>query len=385
MHCKSFVSRTTYHLFHSGPVAPGTSRLSTSLKLLRAILRECRRLPDPAARDHCVQRALDRYRRHKSSHATEVQVTARIAQARKSLGLIQRANDGERIPLLKILMHTYGRNGPRRRVLLDELRHTETPFDYTSPQQNLDTPNRTRAMDPGKKISSACMALAESQRVNQPPSIVRDKLRRIKPKIPEYNVWGRKMPKRRIKNMWKRFRAEMLDKLLPPLPAGEWTRLKDLASGKIREPRLMSNRSDTSTPEAGFDKQELSRHGAEALLLGLTSSENLRRRDVGNPHNITDRFMKRLWAEVFSQCPVMRWDETASRWDVKWGVKEDKDRFVRASHAEDQALFDRLDVENKQREEREAREVIDAKARKVARADRLAKLREETASQQDPL
>lgn len=52
-------------------------------------------------------------------------------------------------------------------------------------------------------------------------------------------------------------------------------------------------------------------------------------------HKITPRFMRRLWAEVFSQCPLMEYDSPTSRWKVTWG------------HHALQDQNDRKDIDNK--------------------------------------
>jgi len=39
-------------------------------------------------------------------------------------------------------------------------------------------------------------------------------------------------------------------------------------------------------------------------------------------HQVTPRFMQRLWAQVFAQCPKMEWDPESKGWKVGWGEHE---------------------------------------------------------------
>jgi hypothetical protein len=38
-------------------------------------------------------------------------------------------------------------------------------------------------------------------------------------------------------------------------------------------------------------------------------------------NRITPRVMQRLYAEVFSTCPVMEWDNAREEWKVTWGFQ----------------------------------------------------------------
>src|SRR5437667_8780473 len=107
------------------------------IHLLRALLRQCRYLPDPLARTYVAQHIMSRYHVY---HPPKTPISLRgstkesvrpnnfppsskrqkklLRDARKALSTLARANDGLVKPLTKVLLHAYGRIGKRRRQLL---------------------------------------------------------------------------------------------------------------------------------------------------------------------------------------------------------------------------------------------------------------------------
>lgn len=154
-------------------------------------------------------------------------------------------------------------------------------------------------------------ALLNSQIQHAPPTLTRINPRRINPVIPEENAWLRPMPINRVKNMHKKHYALLLSRALPPLPSDEWQRLRDLASGVLRVevPRARRKRAGASGLWDEKGKLEtVLRHGK--VPVGVLEKE----REVV----MTARKTRRLYAQVFSQCPVMHCDEKKG-WKVRWG------------------------------------------------------------------
>ncbi|KAI6885895.1 hypothetical protein KC318_g11957 [Hortaea werneckii] len=150
-------------------------------------------------------------------------------------------------------------------------------------------------------------ALLQSQLKHPPPHLTRPLLRRMAPRLEELNSWKRPMPLNRVKNQAKDWYASTLARVHPPLPTQEWYRLRDLASGAQSEPRV-SRRKRVGEKAAA---------GEETILFRLSEPPPTdSRRDA---HAITPRYMKRMWATVFAQCPVMEWEGESEKWKVTWG------------------------------------------------------------------
>lgn len=371
--------------------------------LLRALLRECTYLPDSAARTYCSRYILDRFRsstkqleRHERSvkaraglpqlstlrDSPEVWTTQRLKKARKGLSLLRRANNGEDGPLSNILLHTYGRAGARRRQLIAALLQDETnevtvaessPTDQAhvpSLAEYLHTTDRftqfvTMSEQRGQILKFTLSsdypklkALAESQTQVSFKNSSRAKLRRAGLTVPTTNLFLRPMPRRRTKNIVKRWFADLLDKLMPPLPQTEWTRLTELVSGQIkweglpkRRPGRPLNPNQLCGPqlEAVLDAEgsnlpfSVVRRAVleDALLLSPLNKRFLGR---DRPHHLTLRYMRRLWTRVLSQSCVMAWDETYKKWVLTWGYK------CSGFMAENEAMFAGVDMHGKRQQ-----------------------------------
>jgi len=116
------------------------------------------------------------------------------------------------------------------------------------------------------------------------------------------------MPRSRIKNQTKQWYAELLHKVHPPVPTAEWYRLRDLALGVKTESLVTKRRSSKGTQPSALDLVVM--YGQPAAGI---SGENR------SAHAITPRFMRRLYTQVFSQCPLMDWDVEKQTWSVTWG------------------------------------------------------------------
>ncbi|KAK3669878.1 hypothetical protein LTR78_010259 [Recurvomyces mirabilis] len=261
---------------------------------------------------------------------------SKLHEARQGLGTLRRANEGERKPLLKILLMAYGRTGKRRHeLMLPLMPKGDSPAGKTI--LNTSSRSLTEAMKYGSQEQTATpvssgrgpgaaqvnqgawsayvpdftpqmRALLESTIQSPPPHLTRPVLRRLQPRIEEHNAWHRPMPLVRVKTQTKAWYAGVLERTHPPLPRTEWKRLFDLATGRKREAFIPRR-----TP-AGLARQS-------ALEMAVMYGKTSPRLAFGNreAHRLIPRYMRHLWSQVFAQCPVMEWDCKILGWKVGWG------------------------------------------------------------------
>lgn len=349
----------------------------TAKHLLRALLRECTYLPDATARAYFPRYILTRFRKHspktwRGNNATERQATASqdaalsekrvvalLRTARKGLSLLRRANAGEAGPLLNVLLHAYGRTGRRRRVLLAPLlrphedagqppdsaesRKARLPLQQYLHTDKLFASYFDMPQDKGdhdqyeiSKRYPLLRALAASQAQAPLPALTKPKLRKAKLLVPKKNIWQRPMPRKRTRNMIARWFADLMHKLLPPLPQTEWKHLVDLVSGAAKwdgvpKKRPGVDRKPHELPplelEELLDADRGDRLHLEATRSVLEDALRLRylnRNFPGKnrPHHVTSQFMKRLWRKVLSQSCFMTWDDRSKKWSVEWGYRD---------------------------------------------------------------
>lgn len=323
--------------------APQKLRIE-ALHLFRALLREASYLPDPASRKFFRAHITSRYRDYcprkpkmhlkpkkedpvpENTRPEDLQKMAQnhkrnthmLSVGRKDLSFLQRANTGAPTPLTKVLEMTYGRRGKRKHDLLKDL----APSERTPPDDNalrklceaLDTPSKEQASTPNMSLfSDRFVALVKSQMKQK--AILYTKLlpRSSAPKIPEKNLWGRPLPVARVKNLTKRWYAETLDRLMAPLPETEWMHLRDLAIGTIKWPGQPKRRAKG----IGEWRDDLGIVGSRSQTAEVkTRVETARGRQA---HELTPRYMRRMWAGVFAQCPLMKWNGIKGRWTFEWG------------------------------------------------------------------
>ena len=279
------------------------------LHLFRALLRQCTYLPDPAARNYLHAHIVSRFREYhpsnafsapkkngKPMHLIQNRRPGLIKTARESLLYIRRANDGHPQHLGKILSMTYGRVGKRRHLLLKSLKIPDVPINESAVKR-LSDPREQGVPRPSQQL----MALIASQSRRKLSLFSRSSRPTVAPNIPEKNSWGRAMPVKRIKNMKRRWYAEALGRIMPPLPENEWNELRKLASGETPWEGPVPRRGQKKPAEF---KHDLMRYP------GLVSS----------PHQLTPRYMRRLWAKIFAQCPLMKPDSSKKGgWAILWG------------------------------------------------------------------
>ena len=96
--------------------------------------------------------------------------------------------------------------------------------------------------------------------------------------------------------------------------------MRDLAAGKTPVEHVPERR-----PTAGARKGILNVQPPTEGVLALVVKYGKAPRKVFEHHRghaITHRFMRRLYAVVFSQCPLMELNAGTKEWVVCWGEKE---------------------------------------------------------------
>jgi hypothetical protein len=289
---------------------------TTALHLFRHLLRATSYLPDEFAQLYIRNYIKYQFRRAKKPSE---RTPARLKKARSSLNTLQRAADGEIKSLTKVLHRAYGRSGRRRRELIDDLLRVDAKSmvenGATADSIIAESINKDGTWELPRPVLDMFI---RSQAANHPPDSDRTIIRQFEPQIPK-TIWERPMPKTRQRNIVKKFWASTLDKLLPPLPELEWNRLRDLATGVIpfkgpppRRPRAgpPGERPEPLLSSATFLKQSIravARHYKDAQVQGR------------NKHTIDARFMRRIWASVWNQSPLMTYNGETMKWTIVWG------------------------------------------------------------------
>lgn len=302
-----------------------------SRSLLRALLRESSYLPDPVARIYTRSYILTRFRAYhpragnsSSKKDKPAPITLqRLVQLRKTgwrtVRQMQKASGGDTASLTRVLLHAYGRTGRRKHELLEPLKKEDPgPASECKPIAQLaKRPNLPKAVfDTLRLPSPSLIALANSQASTNPSELLSAHLKRgAQYDIPEKNIWQRPLPVKRVVNSVRKRYGEILDKILPPLPLGEWNRLRDLAIGTRKWDGPVPRRKrcgPPSTPEP------------DAILGGIPHDIAALRGGREKPHRLTARYMQRVYQEVFKACPVMESHEVNAKtvWSVRWGRSE---------------------------------------------------------------
>jgi len=310
-----------------------------TLHLFRALLRQCTYLPDSAARQYFHGYIVSRFREYHPNNIlpassrgrrrislVEERRTALLRTARQGLLFLQRANDGHPRHLGKILAMTYGRTGKRRHELLKTLKIPDVPTDQAviekmSHPASQGLPHPSRQLQ-ALVMSQARRALTFFSRSNRPT---------LEPKIPEKNAWGRPMPIKRARNIKRRWYSETIDRVMPPLSETEWNQLQGLASGLTRWEGPVARRGRVKEDDYKHETVRGTIHGGSSFL--------------SSPHELTARYMRRLWTKIFAQCPLMKPDESRKMgWDIRWGdLQRINDLTLQSGHQGSVAMFEGVD------------------------------------------
>ena len=329
----------------------------------RALLRATTYLPDSAARTYIHNYAVHRFRSvahkiHSKNGDSAKELVARyhdrekIRKVWQASRQLERAAQGNVTDLQKVLYLTYGRVGKRRRELVQQLlepEEDEFPKDQAALEALIQKPperEQCRHHD-NKKLQ----AFIKSQRFNHPIERSKAKLKVLAPKIPETNVWGRPVPLKLQASIKRRYWADTLERILPPVPRHEWDRLRDLATGAIPidDPPPRRSRPLEVPPEIKLleyftlptNRHNLDIEGIEveedSVSMSLEKNPNTR----GLKH-LTPRFMRRLYATIWSMTPTMSQDEITKIWTTKWGGARSAAHTgqITAPSAKDMELFE---------------------------------------------
>ncbi|KAH6676405.1 hypothetical protein B0J14DRAFT_353746 [Halenospora varia] len=327
----------------------------------RALLRALSYFPDLRAREILREHARERFRAKSNKQAKEglnkpieasaLTIPNRMRKVRGMTRRIEKANHGYLESMQKMLSLAYGREGKMRRQLVTKLIVPEgglpTGSHISELIQNKGNPDRgcnvvppaqVKALresqaslknDPVAQIEAFLQSHSNHRFEETPRTPGRVQVKKLKPKIPQENMWGRPFPTSRSHVIRKKWWAETLHKILPPLPMADWERLQKLATGEIPVPKLISRRSHMES------KKSSSVERLEAAIIGQTTEParakgRITYREEGleteEEEGLTlialqnyQRTMRRLYASIWNMSPTMIWDEASQKWNTMWG------------------------------------------------------------------
>ncbi|KAF7122106.1 hypothetical protein CNMCM5793_000061 [Aspergillus hiratsukae] len=316
--------------------------------LFRALLRECTYLPDPIARGYMHDYVVGRFRRYsdksQSKKENDLQRQHRQHLLRKTatdkLSLLKRANEGYSRPLEKVLQLSYGRKGRRRRDLLDVFIVPEVPPDALAVEGILKKPSM---FEDDWEPPTLVLDLLKSQLRNGVSSQLshRPVAKTLAPPIPKENSWGKPVAKSRRRNIRKEWYYEVLNSLLPPLPDAELDTLQGLISGRMpwTPPK---RRKAVGVP---MDSPSQTSLDVAFLTEGPKKGPTFRDFVNGRPHQITRRFMQRLWRRIYCMVPRFEWDEKNQKHYFKWeSVKPMPGISTVVEHDQAPGIFQNVDA-----------------------------------------
>ncbi|KAL4927299.1 uncharacterized protein BDV17DRAFT_130797 [Aspergillus undulatus] len=326
--------------------------------LLRSLLRESSYLPDPIARSTCHDQVLRRFRRlHEERNPRVKQSTERMKNlqrdARKSLSVLQRANEGYTRPLEKVLKFAYGRIGRRRVEMLENLLRTDSPQDSEAVSDLVKGPSR---YGEGWRPPQALVDLLKSQRQNPAVSQFYDRplVKAFEPLVDEKNAWGRKMSLDRRKNIRRLWYKDVAQALLPPLPDAELEILEGLISRRVSWTPPRRRSKSHSTPADAGDVDPRGQMLRKVLTDGPPKDETFAPYIDGRPHKITRRFMSRLWQRISCLVPRHHWDAEKGRHIFEWDKMALPQLALSATEESSPRIFTGLNTPADPREKRAA-------------------------------
>mgnify|MGYP003304875222 CR=1 FL=1 len=181
------------------------------------------------------------------------------------------------------------------------------------------------------------------QDTNRPGNVLgRNKVRFIDPPIPDKTLWERHVPIKRERGIVQKFVREGLDNCLPPLPEGEWEKLRAISFGEIMPEVPPRGRTRVGDKEEGAEAM----FTLENIKYGIrhTQLKALRdRKTERDHHTITPKFLQRIHHRIFEISPKMSWDSDMLRWIYTWGSSpKSKDRQAKVV-PRDRQLFSGLE------------------------------------------
>jgi hypothetical protein len=334
--------------------------------LLRALLREASYLPDATARSYFRRYIVNRYKayqpkqnatasfdiqavdkyRHRSFKRRQIAIINErtrplLRKGQKGLNFLRRANQGEIPCLQKVLFFTYGRMGRRKYALLEDILKPDSITDGgalaatdevgPAPLQKLYYSNKRylQYFDAPKVATKTHYTINISNRYSRLRAVLRTQhqkgisihreLKSPALKTPINNMWERPMPIKRARNNVRRWYAETMTRMLPPLPTEEWDNIRAMMVGdrkiglvKRRGPGSVLN-ADSVTEDKLFASTV-----EEAIALDKPSRAD-KPAGMQRPHAITPKFMQRIYTKLLMLCCKVEWDDEQRRWKAIWG------------------------------------------------------------------
>ncbi|KAL1888893.1 hypothetical protein Sste5346_009277 [Sporothrix stenoceras] len=327
------------------------------LHIYRSLLREASYLP-PVCRAQIDPRIRVRFRRHRKDQAPE----KRLRQALHGFRNLRAANLGDMGRMRRVLLLTFGRIGWRRHDLLEDLCRQTQPANSAQLEDQI---RETQAASPRDWLESwnkeKILAFAKSQSSRTLHNSPRPEMtwRKLDPKsaIPPMNIWGKPFADKPARSKEMKWWKMCLNRILPPLPRGEWELLEQLATGVAGSQWNVPARrplATTATPSAPSTSSLQDASGVEPAADGdieawdwekylsgpvrAVERPNSRRfRLASNPfptpasspydgpaigfHNYTPRFWRRLYREIWQLTAVMeeKAGGRAKGWQITWG------------------------------------------------------------------
>ncbi|CAG8955902.1 hypothetical protein HYFRA_00008754 [Hymenoscyphus fraxineus] len=322
-------------------IEPSSRRLKT-LTAYRSLLRAITYTPDPVAREYCYETARARFRTKAGKSKTEdddKRLAERLRKAHSSARRLHRANRGVVEDLISVLDRAYGKAGPRRRLLIRDLLE---PDEDDLPQDNaalstlmLGSPTAVPNFDHHLNMTKKFEAFLQSQ-VVRPSTEQRGKasFKDAKPKLPQKNLWGRPMPHKRAVKMVKRWWADALEKIHPPVPHHIWDRLRDLSTGEIPTPEFIPRRSSPEQPEKllvmndqlvinnlrnpAREKGELEWRADQRKIYVAPPIKESDEKTAETAYN-SPRTLRRIYADIWAKTAKVYKDLDTKEWVIEWG------------------------------------------------------------------
>ena len=207
------------------------------------------------------------------------------------------------------------------------------------------------------------LVLSQSKQPMIRQSSLRPLVKKFEPPVPEKNIWGRPLARRRKVNIRKRWYAKVLDSALPFLPEQDLNMLHRLASGEEKWNAPKRRAKGVSQPSTQVGPTLT----ADFLRFGAPKGPTFERFARGRPHHITPRLMRRLWEQVCIFTPRMAWNDKSKSWSVAWGLeKAPKKGYIEVDSERANSLFGGLAANGKpppQKKERRRTEKSSENAR----------------------
>ncbi|KAH8879188.1 hypothetical protein GQ53DRAFT_45518 [Thozetella sp. PMI_491] len=319
------------------------------LHAYRHLLREASYLP-LVARPFITDRVKHLFRRHRSTNNPEKY----IRSAQHGHRYLRAATTGSLDRLRTILLHVFARTGRRRRALISQFVRLEPAADSDALEEQM----RSAAVNfgAGKKARKAdwldkwdvekLKALMKSQASrgmrNTPNAVIEPGQVNLERRIPKENIWGRPMSPAVTRTKQLKVWRDMIPKVLPPLPRGEWELLRDLASGKrpIQEWQLPRRRTPVATTAARklqkdggawrweayasqpTSKVERGRSRRLKAMSGLHDDTSPNPSPPIGHHEYTPRTLIHLYRDIWAMTAIMDKKSDGRGWNITWGGTE---------------------------------------------------------------